>query len=64
MLPILLITLNSIAAASLYSDHESHCQLFSLVKSLTFAQVILLLLVFLYQPESIYLKLQLFSKNS
>ncbi|RQH42299.1 hypothetical protein D5R40_14535 [Okeania hirsuta] len=64
MLPILLITLSNIATASLYGDSESHRQLFSLLKSLTFAQVILLLLAFLYQPESIYLKLQLFSKNS
>ncbi|GGA34877.1 hypothetical protein [Okeania sp. KiyG1] len=54
LLPILLITLSSIAAASLYGDRENRCHFFSLVKSLTFAQVILLLLAFLYQPESIF----------
>ncbi|NES72826.1 MAG: hypothetical protein F6K24_50345 [Okeania sp. SIO2D1] len=54
MLPILLITLNSIAAASLYGNCENSCQFFSLVKSLKFAQIILLLLAFLSQPESIF----------
>lgn len=54
LLLILLITLSSIAAASLYGNRENRCQFFGLVKSLTFAQVILLLLAFLYQPESIF----------
>ncbi|MDY7003385.1 MAG: sugar transferase [Cyanobacteriota bacterium] len=53
-LPILLTTLSSIAAANLYGNREARCQFLNLVKSLTFAQVILLLVVFLYQPESIF----------
>ncbi|MGD1809681.1 sugar transferase [Dapis sp. BLCC M126] len=54
LLPILLITLNSIAAAGLYSERESRRQYFRLIKSLTFAQVIILFLAFLYEPEAIF----------
>ncbi|MEM1169052.1 MAG: sugar transferase [Cyanobacteria bacterium P01_H01_bin.35] len=54
LLPILLITLNSIAAAGLYGDRESRRQYFRLIKSITFAQVIVLFLAFLYEPEAIF----------
>ena len=54
LLPILLITLNSIAAAGLYGERESRRQYFRLIKSLTFAQVIVLFLAFLYEPGAIF----------
>ncbi|NEQ38349.1 MAG: sugar transferase [Okeania sp. SIO3I5] len=54
LLSILLITLNSIAAAGLYGERESRRQYFKLIKSLTFAQVIILFLAFLYEPEAIF----------
>ena len=54
LLPILLITLNSIAAAGLYGERESRRQYFRLIKSLTFAQVIVLFLAFLYEPGATF----------
>ncbi|MGB3508419.1 MAG: sugar transferase [Microcoleaceae cyanobacterium] len=54
LLAILLITLNSIAAAGLYGDRENRRQYFILLKSLTFAQGILLLMAFLYEPGVVF----------
>ncbi|NES06112.1 MAG: sugar transferase [Okeania sp. SIO2F4] len=54
LLPILLITLNSIAAAGLYGERENRRQYFRLIKSLTFAQVIILFLAFIYEPGVIF----------
>ncbi len=54
LLPILLITLNTIAASGLYGPSESRRQYFRLIKSLTFAQVILLFIAFLYKVSAIF----------
>ena len=53
LLPILLITLNIIAAAGLYGNRKNRRQYFRLIKSLIFAQVILLFLAFFYEPGSV-----------
>lgn len=54
LLPILLITLNSIAATGLYGNRKNRRQYFRLIKSLTFAQVIILFLAFLYEPGAVF----------
>ncbi len=54
LLPILLITLNTIAAAGLYGERESRRQYSKLVKSIIVAQIIILFLAFLYEPEAIF----------
>lgn len=54
LLPILLITLNSIAAAGLYGERESRRKYFKLIRSLTLAQIIFLLLAFMYQPGVVF----------
>ena len=54
LLPILFITLNTIAAAGLYGNRQSRRQYFKLIRSLTLAQIIFLLLVFIYQPEVVF----------
>ncbi|MGK7918539.1 MAG: sugar transferase [Trichodesmium sp.] len=54
LLPILLITLNSIAAAGLYGNRENRQKYFKLIRSLTFAQIVFLLLAFIYQPEVVF----------
>ncbi|MDJ0553659.1 MAG: sugar transferase [Microcoleaceae cyanobacterium MO_207.B10] len=54
LLVILLITLNSIAASGLYGGREQRLQYFSLLKSLTFAQAILLIIAFLYEAGVVF----------
>lgn len=48
--PILAITLTTIATAGLYGERHSRRRFFNLLKSLTLAQCLLLVIAFLYQP--------------
>lgn len=48
--PILAITLTTIATTGLYGERHSRRRFFNLVKSLTLAQCLLLVITFLYQP--------------
>ncbi|MGK7903154.1 MAG: sugar transferase [Hormoscilla sp.] len=50
LLPILVMTLGTVAAAGLYGDRSSRRQFGRLIESLTLAQILLVLIAFLYQP--------------
>lgn len=50
ILPILAITLTTIATSGLYGERQSRRRFFNLFKSLTLAQCLLLVIAFLYQP--------------
>jgi len=50
LLPILVITLGTVAAAGLYGERSSRRQFGRLIESLTLAQILLVLIAFLYQP--------------
>ncbi|WP_455390364.1 sugar transferase [Oscillatoria salina] len=49
--PILVVTLITLASSGLYGERESRRHFFKIVKSLTLAQVILVLIAYLYRPE-------------
>lgn len=53
LLPILTITLGICAASGLYSTDDRRRGFFSLLKSLTLAQSVLLIVGYLYEPEAV-----------
>ena len=50
LLPILVITLGTILAAGLYGERYKRRRFSQLIKSLTLAQIVLILIAYLYQP--------------
>ncbi|HBE34345.1 MAG TPA: glucosyl transferase, partial [Cyanobacteria bacterium UBA11368] len=50
LLPILVITLGIIAASGLYGTDDKRRNYYSLCKAISLAQIVLLLIAYLYQP--------------
>lgn len=53
LIPILVITLGIVASAGLYGTDDRRRDFFNLVKSLSFAQCVLLFIGYLYEPEAV-----------
>lgn len=53
LLPILVITIGIVAASGLYGTDDRRRDFFSLIKSLTLAQCILLIIGYLFEPEAV-----------
>ncbi|HEY9837682.1 MAG TPA: hypothetical protein V6D27_12390, partial [Vampirovibrionales bacterium] len=53
LIPILVITVGIVASSGLYGTDDRRRDFFNLIKSLSFAQVVLLFIGYLYEPEAV-----------